>query len=365
MKRREFIKKTSFSLAAAGLTAAAPSGGATAAKVKWRLASSFPKTLDTMYGGSAMLSKRVGELTDGQFEIKVLVGEQSVAIPNFIDLIQKNTVDCIHTACFYFHNTNKAFSIDTGIPFGLSARQLNAWYGDGQGLTLAREFFAKFNAVNFPGGNTGTQMGGWSRKEIKSLEDLKGFRIRIVGFGAEILSTLGVVPVAVPAGEIYAALNQGNLDAAEWVGPHDDERLALSKIAKFYYYPGWWEPGTQLSFLVNKDQWNKLPRPYQAAFEVATAEVNLQMMAAYDAKNPPALKRLVESGAEIRRFPDEVLKAAYEAAQKIYADESAKNPDFKKLYDSMVAFQQLSDHWMGLADGTLANFMQAQMRVKK
>lgn len=240
---------------------------------------------------------------------------------------------------------------------------MNAWYAEGQGLTLAREFFAKFNAVNFPGGNTGTQMGGWSRKEIKSLADLKDFRMRIVGFGAEILTALGASPVIMPAGDIYSALSQGNLDAAEWVGPHDDERLALSKIAKFYYYPGWWEPATQLSFLVNKDQWNKLPRPYQAAFEVAAAEVNLQMMAAYDAKNPQALKRLVQSGAEIRRFPDEVLKAAHEAAQKIYADESAKNPDFKKWYDSLVAFQQLSDNWMGLADGTLANFMQAQMRA--
>lgn len=396
MQRREFIKKAGLGLAGAagaGLipamaqsqnqpapaapapatpppapatppaTAASPVTGLPS--IKWRLASSFPKSLDTIYGGAEVLAKRLAELTDGKFEIRVFAGGEIVPPFGVLDAVQQNTVECCHTCGYYFHGKNKAFSIDTAIPFGLNARQMNAWYYYGDGLTLSREFFGKYNVINFPGGNTGTQMGGWFRKEVKSLEDLKGLKMRIPGFGAEVFSALGAVPQALPGGEIYPALERGAIDAAEWVGPYDDEKLGFYKVAKFYYYPGWWESGPQITFLINKEQWDKLPKVYQAAFETATIEANLRMMSAYDAKNPLAIQRLVQNGTQLRRYPDDVLKAAYEAAQKIYADESAKNPDFKKLYDSLRAFQQLSDIWMGLPEGALAGFMQAQLRAKK
>lgn len=333
--------------------------------IEWRIASSFPKSLDTIYGGAEVLAKRIAELTDGKFKMRVFAGGEIVPPFGVLDAVQQNTVECCHTCGYYFHGKNKAFSIDTAIPFGLNARQMNGWYYYGEGLTLAREFFAKYNVVNFPGGNTGTQMGGWFRKEVKSLEDLKGLKMRIPGFGAEVFSALGAVPQALPGGEIYPALERGAIDAAEWVGPYDDEKLGFYKVAKFYYYPGWWEPGPQISFLINKEQWEKLPRAYQAAFEVAATEANLGMMAAYDAKNPPAIQRLVQNGTQLRRYPDDVLKAAYDAAQKIYAEESAKNPDFKKLFDSLRAFQQTSDIWLGLPEGALSGFMQAQLRAKK
>lgn len=367
MQRRDFIKQAGLGLAAAAGAATAPVIAETQSlpTLKWRLASSFPKSLDTLYGASELLTQRIAAMTEGKFEIRVFAGGEIVPPNSVLDAVQQNTVECGHTCGYYYHGKNKAFSLDTTVPFGLSARQMNAWCYYGDGLALLREFFAKYNIVNFPSGNTGTQMGGWFRKEIKSLDDLKGVKIRIPGFGAEVFLALGAVPQLLPGPDIYPALERGALDAAEWVGPYDDEKLGFYKVAKFYYYPAWWEPGPMISFYVNKEQWEKLPEAYRIAFETAAAESNVRMLANYDAKNPLAIQRLVQNGTQLRRYPDDALRAAYEAAQKIYAEESAKNPDFKKIFDSMRAFQQVSDIWMGLAEGTLANFMQAQMRAKK
>ena len=364
MERREFIKKTGLGLAAAASVVTAPAIAETSElpTLKWRLASSFPKSLDTLFGASELLTQRVAEITGGKFEIRAFAGGEIVPSNGVLDAVQQNTVECGHTCGYYYHGKNKAFSLDTTIPFGLNARQMNAWCYYGEGLTLLREFFAKYNIVNFPGGNTGTQMGGWFRKEIQSMENLKGLKIRIPGFGAEVFLALGAVPQLLPGPEIYPALERGAIDAAEWVGPYDDEKLGFYKVAKFCYYPSWWEPGPMISFYVNKEQWEKLPKAYQAAFETAAAEANVRMMANYDAKNPPAIQRLAQNGTQLKRFPDDVMKAAYTAALKIYAEESEKNPEFKKLYDSMRTFQQLSDIWMGLAEGSLASFMQAALR---
>lgn len=369
MKRREFMKKAGLGLAAAAGASAVPSAvrsqETSLPTVKWRLASSVPKSLDTIYDTSETLTKRIADLTEGKFEIRLFAAGEIVSPYGVLDAVRQNTVECGHTCGYYYHDRNKAFSLDTAVPFGLNARQMNAWCYYGGGLALLREFFAQYNIVNFPGGNSGTQMGGWFRKEIKSLKDLKGLKIRIPGFGAEVLTAMGAAPLTLPGGEIYPALESGKIDAAEWVGPHDDEKLGFHKVAKFYYYPAWWEPGAMFSFYVNKNQWDKLPKPYQAAFEVAAAEANIGMISSYDAKNPMAIRRLVQKGVHCRRFPDDVMKGAYQMAKKIYAVESAQNPDFKKIYDSMRAFQQVSDHWMGMAENTLANFMQARLPTRK
>jgi len=367
MQRRVFIRNAGLGLAAATGAAAVPTltWAEDLPTIKWRMASSVPKTLDTIYGVAEVMVKRIADLTEGKFEIRVFAGGEIVPPTGVLDAVQQNTVECGQTCGYYYHGKNKAFSLDTAIPFGLNARQMNAWCYFGDGLAILREFFAKYNVVNFPGGNSGTQMGGWFRKEIKSLDDLKGLKIRIPGFGAEVFLALGAVPQALPSAEIYPALERGAIDAAEWVGPYDDEKLGLYKVAKFYYYPSWWEPGPMFSFYLNKEQWDKLPKPYQTAFETAATEANLRMLAGYDARNPPAIQRLVQNGVQLRRYPDDAMKAAYDAAQKIYAEESARNPDFKKIYDSQRAFQQVSDIWMGLAENTLANFMQAQLRKKQ
>jgi len=377
MHRREFISKAGWGLAAATGMTAVPSIAQSLPKqsvasqrqrlptIEWRLASSVPKSLNTIYETAESLTRRIADLTEGRFKIRLFAAGDVLPPDRVLDAVRQNTVECGHTCGYYHHDQNKAFSLDTAVPFGLNARQMNAWCYYCGGFGLLREFFAQHNIVNFPGGNSGTQMGGWYRQEIKSLNDLKGLKIRIPGFGAEVLRAMGAMPQMLPGAEIYTALESGKLDAAEWVGPYDDEKLGFYKVVKFYYYPAWWEPGAMFSFYLNKKQWEKLPRPYQAAFEVAAAEANIRMLASYDAKNPPAIHRLMRKGVKLRRYPDDVMKAAYRAAQKIYALESAGNSDFKKIFDSMRAFQQISDFWMGLAETTLANFMRAHQEANE
>ena len=361
MRRRDFLKTGAVGAAAAGLSLSAR---AELPALKWRMASSFPKSLDTIYGAAGTLANRVAELTEGRFEIRVFAGGELVPAFGVLDAVQQSTVESGHTASYYYYGKDKALALDTTCPFGLNSRQLSGWTFYGGGLELMRSLFAPYNIVNFPGGSTGAQMGGWFRKEIKSLADLQGLKIRIPGFGAEIFSRMGAVPQSLPGGEIYPALERGAIDAAEWTVPYDDEKLGFYKVAKYYYYPGWWETGAQLAFYVNETQWDALPRPYQAAFEVAAQEAHLLMLAAYDAKNPPALQRLLQNGAELRRFPDDVLLEAYATAQRIYQEESGKNPTFKQIFDSMLAFQQSADAWWGMAEASMANFMQAVRRRK-
>jgi TRAP-type mannitol/chloroaromatic compound transport system substrate-binding protein len=364
MQRRHFLKTAGAGLAATTGAAFSTKAFADLPTLKWRMASSFPKSLDTIYGAAEVLARRLSEITDGKFEIRVFAGGEIVPALGVLDAVQQNTVECGHTASYYYHGKNKALSLDATIPFGLNPRQLTGWMYHGGGMGLLREMFAQYNVVNFSGGNTGAQMGGWFRKEVKSIDDLKGLKIRIPGFGAEIFSQMGAVPQQLPGGEIYPALERGAIDAAEWTVPYDDEKLGFYKVAPFYYYPGWWEPGPQLTFYVNKEQWEKLPGPYQAAFEAASQEASLLMLAAYDAKNPPALQRLIQDGVQMRRYPDDVLLRAYEIAQKLYAEESAKNPTFKAIYESMHAFQQISDVYLSVSELPMANFMQAVRRKR-
>ncbi|WP_295413986.1 TRAP transporter substrate-binding protein [uncultured Thiodictyon sp.] len=363
MQRRDFLKTAGVGAAAAGLALPARAAAPTPT-IKWRLASSFPKSLDTIYSGAENLARRVSELTDGRFEIRPFAGGELVPATGVLDAVQQNTVECGQTASYYYYGKNKALAIETTLPFGLNARQLTAWTYYGGGMDLLRALFAQYNIVNFPGGSTGAQMGGWYRKEIKSVADLAGLKIRIPGFGAEIFSRLGAVPQSLSGTEVYPALERGAIDAAEWTSPCDDEKLGFYRVAKYYYYPGWWEPGAQLAFYVNKDQWGALPPAYQSAFETAAAETHLLMLAGYDAKNPPAMQRLVQNGTVLKRFPDDVLLKAYETALAIYAEESAKNPSFKALYDSMHAFQETSDAWWGVAEASMTNFLSAMRRRK-
>jgi len=368
MKRRGLLGSAGVAAAAATTAAvplAAPAIAQTMPEIRWRLTSAFPRTLETLFGAGDMIGRVVGEMTEGRFRIQVFPTGELVPTLGAMEAVQNGTVEANHCPNYYFFGKQAALAFDTGIPFGLNARQQNAWMFYGGGLELMHEVLKPFNTIAFPAGNTGTQMGGFFRKEVRTLDDLKGLKFRIAGLGGTVMQRLGAVPQLLPAGDIYPALERGTIGAAEWVGPYDDEKLGFYKVAKFYYYPSWWEPGPTISFYINKEQWEKLPKPYQTAFETAASEANLRMMAAYDAKNPPAIQRLVQNGVQLRRYPDDAMKAAYEAAQKIYAEESARNPDFKKIYDSQRAFQQVFDIWMGLAENTLANFMQSQLRAKK
>src|SRR5690242_6624319 len=276
MKRRLFLKAAS--VGAAASTIAAPAIAQSMPEIRWRLASSFPKSLDTIYGAAEVAAKRVAAATDNKFQIRVFAAGEIVPGLQVVDAVQAGTVECGHTANYYYVGKDPTFAFDTAIPFGLNGRQQNAWMFHGGGLELMREFFKDYNCYNIPCGNTGCQMGGWFRKEIKTTKDLEGLKFRIGGFAGQVLAKLGVVAQQLAGGDIYPALEKGTIDAAEWVGPYDDEKLGFNKVAKNYYYPGWWEGGPQLSLMVNTAQWEQLPKPYQSVLEAACHEANTWMV---------------------------------------------------------------------------------------
>jgi TRAP-type mannitol/chloroaromatic compound transport system substrate-binding protein len=355
MKRRAFIKGAAAGSAGAALVAPAIVRGQE--QVKWRLASSFPKTLDTLFGASELVSKRVSAATGGKFDIRVFAAGEIVPPLGVVDAVQQGNVECCHTSAYFFFGKDPTFAFDTGISYGMNARQMTAWSYDGGGMQLMREFYRDYNIVQFPCANTGAQPAGWFRKEVKSLDDLKGLKMRIGGFAGTVIERLGVIPQNIPPGDIYTALEKGTIDAAEYVGPYDDEKLGLHKIAKFYYYPAFWEGGSQLVLYVNTKAWDGLSKEYQAILESACAEAHVLTLAKYDARNPPALKRLVAGGAQLRPLPRPVLEAGWKAANELYAELSAKNPKWKKVYESHVKFRDDLILWFRFAEGGFDTFM--------
>ena len=355
MERRSFLKNAGVGLAAG--TVAMPAIAQNAPTIKWRLASSFPKSLDTIYGGAEVMAARVAEATAGKFQIQVFAGGEIVPGPAVFDAVKDNTVEMAHTASYYFFGKDPTYAFDCAIPFGMNNRQLDAWMRYGNGGKLMGEFFGKSNIVPIPCGNTGTQMGGWFRKEIKTVADIHGLKIRVGGFAGEVLTKLGAVPQQIPGGDIYPSLEKGTIDAAEWVGPYDDQKLGFNKVAKYYYYPGWWEGGPQLSVYVNSAKYAELPKEYKAILHMACADAHVDMMAKYDAKNPTALKQLVGSGTQLRQFPKAVMDASYKAAMQVYAETSAKNADFKKVYDDYKKFMADEVLWFRIAEGSYSNYL--------
>jgi TRAP-type mannitol/chloroaromatic compound transport system substrate-binding protein len=358
MHRRRFLKGAG--LAGAAVAGPALAQSASLPSVRWRLASSFPKSLDTLFGAAEHFCGRVSELTGNRFQIRAFAGGEIVPALQVLDAVQNGTVECGQTASYYYTGKNPAFAFDTTLPFGLNTRQQNAWMYAGGGLELIRGLFREYGAINFPAGNTGAQMGGWFRKEIKSVEDLKGLKFRIPGLQGQMLAKLGVVPQQIAGGDIYTALEKGTIDAAEWVGPYDDEKLGFVKVAKFYYYPGFWEGTAQLSVLVNLKQWEALPAEYQAAVESAAAETNAFMTAQYDTKNPQALRKLVAAGAQLRAFPRTVMQAAYKAAFQLYGELAKQSPQFKRIYDPWLAYRKDEYLWFRVSEHSFDNFVYAQ-----
>ena len=366
MERRKFLKGAGAGLAAGAAAMPTLSRAQQAAlpEVKWRMASSFPKSLDTIYGAAEVMAKRVAAATGNKFQIQVFAGGEIVPPFGVVDAVQNGTIQAAHTAPYYFWGKEPTFALDTAIPFSLNARQTNAWQLFGGGNELFEEFYKAYNIHRVPCGNTGAQMGGWFRKEIKSVADLKGLKMRIGGMAGKVMEKLGVVPQLIPGGDIYPALEKGTIDAAEWVGPYDDEKLGFNKIAKYYYYPGFWEGGPQLVGYFNTTEWGKLPKEYQNIVEAACWEANTYMLAKYDAQNPAALKRLVAGGTQLKRFSNELLTAAYKASNEVYAELSGKSASFKKIYDSMVKFREDQLVWFQVAEKGYDDFMHTIHRIK-
>ncbi|CAN7283218.1 TRAP transporter substrate-binding protein DctP [Acidovorax sp. LjRoot129] len=358
MDRRSLIKHTGI----AGVLAAGAAPAVFAqASIRWRLASSFPKSLDTIYGGAEVFAKAVRGMTNGRFEISVHAGGDLMPAFGVVDGVQGGTVEMCHTVPYYFYGKSPAFALGSAIPFGFNARQMSAWMLHGNGRKLMDEFYAGFNMVSFAAGNTGTQMGGWYLREIKSPSDFKGMKVRVgSGLVGDVMARLGAVPQNLPGAEIYQALQKGTIDAAEWVGPYDDQKLGFNKVAPFYYYPGWWEGGPEVDLFVNKKAFDGLSSDNKLIIEAAASIAHADMLAKYDALNPTALKQLVAAKTKVLPFSQSVMDAAFKASMEVFAHNDSINADWKKIYGDMRNFQRDQILWFRFAEARYDTFMSAQ-----
>jgi len=358
MSRRKFLSTA----ATGGVILGAPAIISAQPTIRWRMPSSFPKNLDTLYGSAETIAKYVTAMTGGKFTITSHAAGEIVPGLQVLDAVQAGTVEAGQTAMYYYFGKDPTFSFDTSVPFGLNCRQQQAWVMDGGGAALMNEFLRDYNVHNVGiCGNTGAQMGGWFRKEINTVEDLKGLKFRCGGPAGQVLSKLGVVPQQIAGGDIYPSLEKGTIDAAEWVGPYDDEKLGFAKVAKYYYYPGWWEGGPSTSMIVNIKAWDSLTPEYKAILQAACSHAYADCMAKYDARNAASLKRLIAGGAILKAFPRPVMEACYKASEEWFAENNAKNPKFKKVHDNWVKFRAESISWFRVTENTFDDFMASMM----
>lgn len=366
VSRRHFLSKGVKSAAAVGGTAmlAAPALAQSSSDpvIRWRCVSSFPKNIEVLYGCAEVMSKALAEATDNKFQIQVFAAGEIVPGGQAFDAVSDNTVQMCHTASYYYTGKDPAFAFGTHAPFMLNTRQQMAWAYHGEGKTLLDDFYRQYGVVAFPGGNTTTQMGGWFRKEVKTVEDLKGLKFRISGLGGMALAKLGVVPQQIGVGDLYSALERGTIDAAEFNGPYDDEKLGLFKIAPNYYYPGFWDGTSMQHFYVSQSEWDKLPTHYQAALRSAAAAAHIDSIAHYDILNPPALRRLVAQGAKLHAFSPEILDAAFDATMELYEELSDKSPQFKLMFESQKNFQKEASLWNQVSELAYDTTMLRQLR---
>jgi len=355
MKRRQFLKAAGLGVAASAV--AAPAIAQSSPELRWRLAASWPKSLDTLYGAVETFAKYVAEATDNKFQIQTFAAGEIIPGLQVLDATSNGTIEMGHTATYYYFGKDPTWALFCAIPFSLNARMMDAWFYDGDGLKLMNEFASQHNLMCLLGGNTNCQMGGWYRKEIKTPADLNGLKMRIGGWAGKTMQKLGLVPQQIAGGDIYPALEKGTLDACEWVGPYDDERLGFYKVAKYYYYPGWWEGGPALHFLINLEKYNSLPKHYQAILASAAAYSNTEMQARYDARNPAALKRLVANGTQLRPFSQEILEACYNASNEVNKETAATNPNYKKVLENLQAFRDDQYLWWQVAEYSFDSFM--------
>jgi TRAP-type mannitol/chloroaromatic compound transport system substrate-binding protein len=356
MERRSLLGRGAAGATAAAATLAAPNLASAQPRIRWRCPGSFPKSLDTLYGTQERIARRVSEMTDGAFQIQVFGPGELVPALNVMDAVGAGTVECGYTSGYYYLGKDPSLALVTCLPFGLSSRQHWAWL-QGPAKELYKDVYKDQGVVGIPAGNTAAQMGGWFRREIRSLEDLRGLKFRIAGYGGNVLGKLGVVTQQIGGPDIYPALERGVIDGAEWVGPHDDEKLGFNRVAQFYYYPGWWEYSPSIDLMVNIGAYEALPAAYKHILEAACAEGWHWMAARYDVLNPAALRRLLATGTQLRAFPRDVMQACYRAAQELYGEVGAQNSRFKRIHEEWDKFRLEQTQWFRVAEDSLANFL--------
>ena len=376
MDRRKFVSALGLGLGAAALTAcgqskdnngnkqaaATPksdSGSATADNAKtyqWDMVTSWPKDYPGLGTGANRFAKRVEELSKGRMKITVHGAGELVPAMGVFDAVSSGSAQMGHSAAYYWKGKSPAAPFFTAVPFGMTAQEINAWMKFGGGQELWDELYGKFNIKPLPCGNSGTQMAGWFNKEIKSLDDLKGLKIRMPGLAGEVIKRCGAIPVQMPGGEVFTSLQTGAIDAADWVGPYNDLTFGLYKVAKYYYYPGWQEPGAMLELTINKDHWNSLPEDLQTIIKNAAEAENGHILDEFTHGNSVALQELItQHGVQMRRMPDDVLKALKKNSNDVVKQLIADDPEAKKIYDSYNDFLRVSVPYMGIAEEAAMN----------
>ena len=369
MRRRPLLTHT-----AAGLTGAAALGACQTQRtvessptrsfaqpaIRWRMATSWPKSLQILFDSADLFCQKVNRLTGGKFIITPYPAGELAGGLDVLPAVQSGTVECGHTASYYYLCQSKALAFGTTLPFGLNTAQQNAWLYYGGGLSAMQKVYADLGVINFPGGNTGCQMGGWFKREVNTVEDFQGLKIRTPGLGGEILARLGAEIHALAGDEIFEALENGTIDAAEWKNPHADEMLGLNRVAPYYYYPGWWEPGTSYEFQINLEEWRKLPRDYQEIVKAAAADVNDKMLARFNAVNGSVLNKLALSGTKLSPFSQDILNACYQTAFELYDEIASQDTIFKEIYQQWQAFRSEIYQWNRLNEISFADFVMNQ-----
>ncbi|MEX2535014.1 MAG: TRAP transporter substrate-binding protein DctP [Trueperaceae bacterium] len=349
MKRRDFLKKAGVVTASAALSPLM-FANAQNSTYRWDMVTSWPTALDTIYGGAVDTAAVLTELTDGDVQVNVHPAGAQIGAFEVYDAVSSGAFQMAHAAPYYFINKDPTHAFFTAVPFGMNAQQFDAWMISGGGQELHDELTNGDNVVAFVAGNTGPQTSGWFNREINSSDDLRGLTIRFPGFGGQVLSRLGANVQNLPGGEIFLALDTGVIDAADWVGPYDDEILGLHQAARYYYFPSWAEPGASLSSYINKDVYDGLPADIQSAIRAASAEANLRMMAKYNARNMPALQRLIDGGTEVRTLSNDILQSLEGATNEIHTENAGGNDLYGRVLDSYQSFQETVRGWTEISD---------------
>ena len=356
MERRNFLKKAIGGgvLAAASVTAA-PALAATKKRFNWKMVTTWPPNMPILQEGAERFASDIEKMSDRRLRISVYAAGELIPAMQTFDAVSQGTVEMGHGAAYYWSGTVPAAQFFTAVPFGMNAQGMNAWLYHGGGLKLWRDIYKPFNLIPFPMGNTGVQMGGWFRKKINTVADLKGLKMRIPGLGGKVMAQAGANPILMAGGEIYTALERGTLDATEWIGPFHDLRLGLHRAAKFYYYPGWHEPGPTLELTINSKAWAELPPEFQIMIETAAAAANGWMLAEFEAKNLQALQELKQKHkVQVLPFPDDVIKTLKKLTRETLEAEAAKDATFKQVYQAYRSFHESNDAWSGISEAAYA-----------
>ncbi|MCH2556524.1 MAG: TRAP transporter substrate-binding protein [Alcanivorax sp.] len=375
MDRRKFVSALGLGLGAAALAgcgqddsnkaqsgeaagAAQPDGAAKkpAKTLEWKLVTAWPKNYPGLGTGANRFAERVTAMSGGRLTVKVYGAGELVPAMGVFDAVRDGSADMGHSASYYWKGKHPATPFFTAVPFGLTAQEINSWMNFGGGQELWDELYGGFGIKPLPCGNSGTQMGGWFRKEINSLADIKGLKIRAPGLAGEIMQRIGATPVQMPGGEVFTSMQTGALDAADWVGPYNDLAFGLHKVADYYYYPGWAEPGAMLEMMINKEKWESLPDDLQEIVKNAAEAENQHIYDEFTARNAEALKQLVdEHGTQLRRFPDEVLMKLHETSEQVIQDLVAGNDQARRIYESYRDFRDSVVPYVAVAEQSALN----------